>query len=115
MKKLLSTAFALGLFLFVTQQAWSQNYVDDVPPPRRTLLQNEKGTMLFTYHMGLGSYLEHEVRVERFFHPDWSLMYTAAYSYQYPSVTSSDQNYAFRIPLGVSTATELGAVVCCGS
>jgi hypothetical protein len=60
--------------------------------------RHEKGDGLITYQFGMGVNAMHELRVERFVRPKWSLMYSAAYSYRPVSYTSSE----VRLPIGCS-------------
>lgn len=65
---------------------------------------NEKGVTLITYHTGFGNGIKHELRVEHFVHPRWSLIYSGSYSYQNTTSTVSE----YRLPLGCSVG--VGAV-----
>jgi hypothetical protein len=60
--------------------------------------RHAKGDGLITYQFGVGVNAMHELRVERFVHPKWSLVYSGAYSYRPVSYTSSE----VRLPIGCS-------------
>jgi len=59
---------------------------------------NEKGITLITYHAGFGNTIQHELRVERFVHPHWSLIYSGTYSNRNATSTVSE----YRLPIGCS-------------
>lgn len=72
---------------------------------------NEKGVTLITYHTGFGNAIQHELRVENFVHPRWSLIYSGSYSYQKsPSAVSE-----YRFPLGCSVGVGAVAYGVCAS
>ncbi len=66
-----------------------------------------------TYAFSMGNSLSHELRVEHFVHPRWSLIYSTSYSYAYSFGGSNlDDSYSeFRAPIGVSCGVGLCAVV----
>lgn len=70
---------------------------------------NEKGTTLIGYHAGVGMGNSHELRVERFVHPRWSLIYSGSYSYQNFSANFSE----YRLPLGCSVGVGALALSAC--
>jgi hypothetical protein len=70
----------------------------------------EKGATLLTYRIGTGSRLDHEVRVERFFRSNWSLIYSAGYS---SSVSGNTQDY--RSPVGVTVGVGMFLATTCAS
>lgn len=76
---------------------------------------NKKENTLVTYHLSYGRSLIHEVRVERFIHSNWSLIYSGAYSKNNTISEVSD----YRFPVGCSmvagTAVLFGSYGACSS
>jgi hypothetical protein len=68
---------------------------------------NEKGNTLISYHIGIGKYVEQEMRVEYFVHSRWSLIYSMGY-HENMTGTSSE----FRTPIGATLGAGLLAFGC---
>lgn len=79
---------------------------------------NSKGTNIVSYIYGLGYGESHELRVDHFFHENWSLVYSARYegpSAYIPNPSSETQfNAPVGLSLGVVMAAGIGAGTCGG-
>jgi hypothetical protein len=94
---------------------------DSTEVSKRKYAPMTKGSTMLTYAFSSGAYQTHEVRVEHFVHPRWSLLYSTSYSLR-PSyaISTSEITYSeFRAPIGLSIGVgAIGVSTCqyaCGA
>lgn len=74
-----------------------------------------KGSTMLTYAFSSGAFQTHEIRVEYFVHPRWSLLYSTSYSMR-PSygISTSEASYSeFRAPIGLSLGVGMVGISAC--
>lgn len=87
---------------------FSLNCVSAVGQADSTL--SEKKKTLITFHTsGFSDNINHELRVEQFVHPKWSLIYSTSYSYYQTHNSASE----FRLPIGCSVGVGITAFSGC--